>query len=66
MEKGSLTAGEAANLEKKESKLNAEECDMCEDNGGKLTQADKTKINRQQNHLSKQIYTKKHNGRKQK
>ncbi|HET9284665.1 MAG TPA: hypothetical protein VFR24_22160 [Candidatus Angelobacter sp.] len=64
LENGSLTAGEASNLEKKETKLNKEERNDRAANGGKLTQGEKTKINRQQNRVSKQIYNKKHNGRK--
>ncbi len=65
LENGSLTAGEASKLEKKETKLNAEQRDMREDNGGKLTPAEKAKVNGQQNKLSKQIYRTKHNGRHQ-
>jgi hypothetical protein len=64
LEKGSLTAGEAKKLEKRESKLNAEQRDMREDNGGRLTASEKAKVNRQQNRVSKQIYNKKHNARK--
>jgi hypothetical protein len=64
LENGSLTAGEATKLEKKESKLNAEQRDMREDNGGRLTASEKAKVNRQQNRVSKQIYNTKHNARK--
>ncbi|HWF04094.1 MAG TPA: hypothetical protein VHA06_10425 [Candidatus Angelobacter sp.] len=63
---GSLTAGETANLEKKEAGLNKEEHNDREANGGKLTGAEKTKINRQQNRVSKQIYKDKHNARQRK
>jgi hypothetical protein len=62
---GSLTAGETANLEKKEAGLNKEEHNDRAANGGKLTAGEKAKINRQQNHVSKQIYRDKHNGRHQ-
>ena len=58
---GQLTAGESANLEKKESKLNQEERDMRSMDNGKLTAADKTTLNQQQNKLSNQIYQDKHN-----
>src|SRR3984893_16608517 len=58
---GELTAGETANLEKKESSLNQEERDMRKLDNGKLTSADKTTLNQQQNQLSKQIYQDKHN-----
>ncbi len=62
---GQLTAGEAARLETKESRLNGEIRDMREDNGGKLTPAEKRKVNRQQNRLSKDIYQEKHDGETQ-
>ncbi len=65
VENGSLTAGEAAKLEKKESNLNKEERDMREDDNGKLTSADKAKLNRQQNRLSKDIYQQKHDAQVQ-
>ncbi|HME33720.1 MAG TPA: hypothetical protein VKF84_00685 [Candidatus Sulfotelmatobacter sp.] len=58
---GELTAGETANLEKKESDLNHEEKDMRSLDNGKLTAADKTTLNQQQNKLSNQIYQDKHN-----
>lgn len=64
LENGSLTAGEAGKLEKKESKLNAAQRDMRQDKGGHLTASEKAKVNRQQNRVSKQIYNKKHNARK--
>jgi len=62
---GQLTAGETANLEKKESALNKEEHNMRAEDNGKLTPADRAKLRHQQNKLSKQIYNKKHNGRTQ-
>jgi hypothetical protein len=58
---GELTAGETANLEKKESSLNQEERDMRKLDNGKLTNADKATLNQQQNKLSNQIYDDKHN-----
>jgi hypothetical protein len=58
---GELTAGETANLEKKESNLNQEEHDMRSLDNGKLTSADKATLNQQQNKLSNQIYDDKHN-----
>lgn len=63
---GSLTPGEAANLENKEARLNKEEHNDRVANGGKLTPAEKNKINHQQNKVSKQIYKDKHNARHQK
>jgi len=58
---GQLTAGETANLERKESNLNQEERDMRTLDNGHLTAADKATLNQQQNHLSNQIYQDKHN-----
>jgi hypothetical protein len=58
---GELTAGESANLEKKESAVNQETNRMRKADDGSLTAADKSKINEQQNQLSKQIYEDKHN-----
>lgn len=58
---GELTAGETANLEKKESAINQEERDMRKLDNGKLTAADKATLNQQQNQLSQQIYQDKHN-----
>jgi hypothetical protein len=58
---GQLTAGETANLETKEAAINGETKADRAANGGKLTAAEKAKINGQQNHLSKQIYQDKHN-----
>jgi len=61
VQSGQLTAGETANLEKKESAINKETAADRAANGGKLTAAEKAQVNRQQNHLSKQIYADKHN-----
>ena len=62
---GDLTAGETGNLETKEAALNKEEHNMRAADDGHLTAADRTKLNHQQNKLSRQIYNKKHNGRVQ-
>ena len=58
---GQLTAGETANLETKEAAINGETKADRAANGGKLTAAEKAKIDKQQNGLSKQIYKDKHN-----
>lgn len=63
---GSLTAGEAANLEHKEAGIHREVRSMRRANGGTLTPGEKAVVNNQQNHVSNQIYRKKHNGRVQK
>ncbi len=62
---GQLTAGEAANLETKESAITREVRADRQANGGKLTQAERTQVNRQLNHTSRQIYRDKHNGVRQ-
>ncbi len=62
---GELTSGEAARLEKEQSKLNAETRAMRAADGGKLTAADKAKVQRQQNRLSHQIYRQKHDAQTQ-
>jgi hypothetical protein len=61
VQNGSLTAGETTNLESKEAGINAETRADRAANGGKLTAAEKQQVNKQQNQLSKQIYTDKHN-----
>ncbi len=63
---GSLTAGETARVESKESKLNQEIRTDRQANGGNLTNNEKRQVNRQQNQLSNQIYQEKHNGVTQK
>ncbi len=65
IQSGQLTAHETVRLEKKEARLNHEVKDMRQDNGGKLTDAEKAKINRQQNRLSGDIYRQKHDGQTQ-
>lgn len=62
---GQLTPGETAKLEKQQQGINREEAGMREANGGKLTGADKKALNQQQNRASRNIYNKKHNGRRQ-
>ena len=58
---GQLTAGETANLEKKEAAINKETAADRAANGGKLTSQEKAQVNRQQNKMSQQIYADKHN-----
>src|SRR5690349_6585328 len=62
---GELTAGETANLERKEARVNREIRRDRAKNGGTLTPKERRRINRQQNRLSRQIYRDKHNARKQ-
>jgi len=61
IQSGQLTAGEASNLETKESNLNKEERLMRSEDNGKLTSADRKALTQQQNQLSNQIYKDKHN-----
>jgi hypothetical protein len=58
---GQLTAGETANLEKKEAAINREVRTDRSLNGGKLTGQEKRIVNGQQNVMSNQIYRDKHN-----
>lgn len=61
IQSGQMTAGEAANVEKKESNLNGEERDMRKLDNGHLTAGDRATLNQQQNQLSNKIYQDKHN-----
>lgn len=61
VQSGQLTAGETKNLETKEAGINKEESNMRKADNGKLTSADRTKLNNQQNRMSNQIYQDKHN-----
>jgi hypothetical protein len=61
IQSGQLTAGETKNLENKEAGINKEEAGMRAADNGKLTSADRTKLNNQQNKVSNQIYQDKHN-----
>lgn len=63
---GQLTAGETANLEKKEAAINQEVKTDRSLNGGKLSSQEKKIVNQQQNQMSKQIYQDKHNAATQK
>ncbi len=63
IENGSLTAGEAGRLEKKEAVINKEENKAKSD--GNFTAAERARITRQQNRLSHQIYTQKHDAQNQ-
>jgi hypothetical protein len=60
VQSGSLTANEAGRLENQESKLNKEAKHMRQEDGGKLTDADKAKLYHQQRRESRNIYHQKH------
>ena len=62
---GQLTPKETVNLEKKDMAINKEVRTDRKANGGTLTAAEKKQVNTQQNKVSKQIYNKKHNDKKQ-
>jgi hypothetical protein len=64
VQSGELTAGEAAHLERREARTEAEIARDRAANGGKLTPAEKAKINHEQNRTSRQIYREKHNSLK--
>ena len=51
-----FTPPPASHIEKQEGSLNTEIKNDRAADGGKLTQAEKTQINNQQNHLSKEIH----------
>lgn len=61
---GQLSAGETAHLENQQRNLNHTDASMRAANGGRLTPGDKAVLNRQQNRASRNIYAKKHNGRR--
>jgi hypothetical protein len=58
---GQLTAGETAKLENQEHGINQQVKADRAANGGKLTQAEKKQVNKEQNAASRNIYDKKHN-----
>jgi hypothetical protein len=64
VENGSLTPKETAHLEHKEAGLNKQIRQDRKANGGKLTAQEKKQVNREQNHLSRNIYKQKHDGQK--
>jgi|SRR5579872_5545936 len=61
VQSGQLTAGETKGLENRESGISREENTMRSEDDGHLTSADRATLNRQQNHVSNQIYNDKHN-----
>ncbi len=62
IENGSLTANEAAHLERREAGVNKEVAGMRQANGGTLTPQERRMVNHQQNRNSKRIYNQKHDG----
>lgn len=61
---GQLTAGETSRLENQQQGINREARADRQANGGHLTGADRRAINQSQNRASRNIYAKKHNGRR--
>ena len=59
---GSLTAAEAARLERQEAAIHREVRRGRAENGGTLTPQERRQVTRQQNRLSRRIYRQKHNG----
>ena len=58
---GALTPKEAGNLEKRETKIAADEQTAKAD--GKVTRAERTKLRHEENRASKRIYKQKHDAR---
>lgn len=58
---GQLTAGETSRLESREAHINRETSRDRAANGGRLTPAERARVNRQQNRTSRAIYRDKHN-----
>jgi methionine-rich copper-binding protein CopC len=65
VENGSLTAGEAARLEKQEAAIHHEVKTERTANGGRLTAQERRQVTRQQNRESKRIYKQKHDAQHQ-
>jgi len=63
IQSGSLNPQEAAHLEHREARVQNEIQRDRAANGGHLTPQERERINRQQNHISHDIYRKKHNAR---
>lgn len=63
IENGSLTAGEATRLERKEAVINREENRMKSD--GNLTPQERARLTHQQNVMSRRIYAQKHDAQRQ-
>ncbi len=62
VERGQLTPGETARLERQEGRIQNEIKADRAANGGHLTAAERRSINRQENRESRRIYAAKHNG----
>jgi hypothetical protein len=63
VQSGQLTPKETGKVEAQQARIQQREDRMAARNGGNLTAKDKTKLTRQQNRASKNIYKKKHNAR---
>jgi hypothetical protein len=63
IDNGSLTAGEAARIERKENAINKEEQRMKSD--GNFTAKERARVTHQQNVMSRRIYAQKHDGQVQ-
>jgi hypothetical protein len=61
LQSGELSSKEAGNLERQEQHIDRQEANDLK-TGGALTPQEKAQINREQNHVSGDIYNKKHNG----
>lgn len=61
---GSLTPGEARQVERQQGSIDRQEARMRSRDGGHLTAADRTRLQHRENHASRHIYRAKHNGRR--
>ena len=62
---GQLTPGETSRLENKEARIQRQEKRDMAKNNGHLTKVEQAKLNREQNKVSRQIYSDKHNSKTQ-
>ena len=63
IQSGQVTPKEAGKLEAQQARIKQREARMAARDNGNLTAKDKTRITRQQNRASENIYNKKHNNR---
>ena len=61
---GSLTPGEARQVERQQGSIDRQEGRMRARDGGHLTAADRSRLQHRENHASRYIYRAKHNGRR--
>ena len=60
---GQLTHGEARQIHREDHTIRAEERAMAAEHGGHITAREQTQLNRQENHVSRQIHRERQQGR---